>query len=44
MFVDLNIMLHNIFCTESLVFNDEGRIGDGGTWVKMMYGAFSGPR
>ena len=27
---------------ESLVFNNEGRIGEGGTWVKMMYGAFSG--
>lgn len=28
---------------ESLVFNDVGRYGEGEPWVKMMYGAFSGP-
>lgn len=27
----------------SMVFNDNGRYYEGGTWVKTMYGAFSGP-
>ena len=30
--------------TASMVFNDEGgRYAEGGTWRRIMYGAFSGP-
>ena len=27
----------------SMVFNEDGRFYESGEWVKMMYGAFTGP-
>ena len=32
-----------MFYIGSMVFNEDGRYYEGGDWVKMMYGSFTGP-
>lgn len=40
----LCVMMVLLYLVASLVFNENGRYNENGTWTKMMYGSFAGPR